>query len=89
VHLVGFIIRIPYCNFVLKLPAGWSTRFSTEQKTSLGFLKQHDMKIHTAMEVQLHPYLTSLHIQDGPGVNSAFNRFEYQEYFLGVKAAGA
>ena len=25
----------------------------------------------------------------GPGVGSAFNRNEYQEYFLGVKAAGA
>jgi len=25
----------------------------------------------------------------GPGVDSAFNRNEYREYFLGVKAAGA
>ena len=25
----------------------------------------------------------------GPGVDSACNRYEYQEYFLGVKAAGA
>ena len=25
----------------------------------------------------------------GPGVDSAFNRNEYQEYFLWVKAAGA
>ena len=25
----------------------------------------------------------------GPGVNSASNRNEYQEYFLGLKAAGA
>ena len=25
----------------------------------------------------------------GPGVDSAFNRNEYQEYFLGVKEAGA
>ena len=27
--------------------------------------------------------------QYGPGVDSACNRNEYQEYFLGVKAAGA
>jgi hypothetical protein len=27
--------------------------------------------------------------QCGPGVDSASNRNEYQEYFLGVKAAGA
>jgi len=25
----------------------------------------------------------------GPGVDSASNRIEYQDYFLGVKAAGA
>ena len=25
----------------------------------------------------------------GPGVDSASNRNEYQEYFMGVKAAGA
>jgi hypothetical protein len=25
----------------------------------------------------------------GPGVDSGFDRYEYQEYFLGVKAAGA
>jgi hypothetical protein len=25
----------------------------------------------------------------GPGVDSAFNRNEYQEYFVGIKAAGA
>jgi len=25
----------------------------------------------------------------GPGVDSAYNRNEYQEYFLGVKVAGA
>jgi len=25
----------------------------------------------------------------GPGVDAAFNRNKYQEYFLGVKAAGA
>jgi hypothetical protein len=25
----------------------------------------------------------------GPAVDSASNRYEYQEYFLGVKAAGA
>jgi len=28
-------------------------------------------------------------LNNGPGVDSASNRNEYQEYFLGVKAAGA
>ena len=33
--------------------------------------------------------LTSYRPHYGPGVDSASNRNEYQEYFLGVKAAGA
>jgi len=31
----------------------------------------------------------SFRLHYGPGVDSASNRNEYQEYFLGVKAAGA
>jgi hypothetical protein len=34
-------------------------------------------------------YLTSFRPHYGPGVDSTSNRNEYQEYFLGVKAAGA
>jgi hypothetical protein len=30
----------------------------------------------------------SLRSHCGPGVDSTFNRIEYQEYFLGVKVAG-
>jgi len=33
--------------------------------------------------------IKSFRFQYGPGVDSASNRSEYQEYFLGVKAAGA
>jgi len=33
--------------------------------------------------------IKSLRLHYGPGVDSASNRNEYQEYFLGVKAAGA
>ena len=33
--------------------------------------------------------IKSLRSHHGPGVDSASNRNEYQEYFLGVKAAGA
>jgi len=33
--------------------------------------------------------ITSFRSQYGPGVVSASNRNEYQEHFLGVKAAGA
>ena len=34
-------------------------------------------------------YIISFRSHYGPGVESAFNSNEYQEYFLGVKAAGA
>ena len=34
-------------------------------------------------------FITSFWPQYGPGVDSASNRKEYQEYFLGVKAARA
>ena len=33
--------------------------------------------------------IKSFRLQYGPGVNSASNINEYQEYFLGVKTAGA
>ena len=33
--------------------------------------------------------IKSIRSHYGPGVDSASNRNEYQEYFLGVKAAGA
>ena len=33
--------------------------------------------------------IKSFRSQFGPGVDSASNRNEYQEYFVGVKAAGA
>ena len=34
-------------------------------------------------------FIKSFRLHYGPGVDSASNRNEYQEYFLGVKAAGA
>ena len=34
-------------------------------------------------------YIKSFGSHYGPGVDSASNRNDYQEYFLGVKAAGA
>jgi hypothetical protein len=37
----------------------------------------------------LCPYKKSFRSHYGPGVDSASNRNEYQEYFLVVKAAGA
>ena len=33
--------------------------------------------------------IKSFQLHYGPGVDSASNRNEYQQYFLGVKAAGA
>jgi len=33
--------------------------------------------------------IKSFRLKNGPGVDSASSRNEYQEYFLGIKAAGA
>ena len=34
-------------------------------------------------------YIKYFRSHDGPGIDSASNRNEYQEYFMGVKAASA
>ena len=39
--------------------------------------------------VKFFMYIKSFRSHYGPGVHSASNRNEYQEHFLGVKAAGA
>jgi len=39
--------------------------------------------------VSLEFFIDIIRPHYGPGVDSASNRNEYQEYFLGVKAAGA
>ena len=38
--------------------------------------------------VSLEFFIDKIQPHYGPGVDSAANRNEYQEYFLGVKAAG-
>jgi len=43
----------------------------------------------TNREVAGSTQLVSFRLHYGPGVDSASHRNEYQEYFLGVKAAGA
>ena len=37
----------------------------------------------------LYAFLNMMRSHYGPGVDSSSNRNEYQDYFLGVKAAGA
>ena len=41
------------------------------------------------VSVEIFTDIKSFRSHYGPGVDSASNRNEYQEYFLGVKAAGA
>jgi hypothetical protein len=43
----------------------------------------------TPLGTPLSKFVIMLGMQYGSGVDSASNRNEYQEYFLGVKAAGA
>jgi len=46
-------------------------------------------KLWNLMYIYIYIYIYSFQSHYGPGVDSASNRNEYQEYFLGVKAAGA
>jgi len=39
--------------------------------------------------IEIFTYMKSFRSHYGPGVDSASNRNEYQEYFLGVKSASA
>ena len=41
------------------------------------------------VSLELFIDIRSFQLHCGPGVDSTSNRNEYQEYFLGVKAAGA
>jgi hypothetical protein len=45
--------------------------------------------LQTGRSRVLFPMVSLEFFMGGPGVDSASNRKEYQEYFLGVKAAGA
>jgi len=57
----------------------------TDIGVSLNCLKS---AVKIASDVAIFTICT-LCLHYGPGVDSASNRNEYQEYFLGVKAAGA
>ena len=46
-------------------------------------------KVAGSIPVEFFIDIKSFRSHYGPGVDSASNRNEYQEYFLGVKAAGA
>jgi len=41
------------------------------------------------LSLEFFIYIKSFRSHYGPGVDSASNRNEYQEHFLGLKAAGA
>jgi len=50
-------------------------------------LKYNIILYYNTIVLQLPTVFSTVHY--GPGIDSASNRNEYQEYFLGVKAAGA
>jgi len=61
------------------------------------WLEFHELQYYSMLVIKyillMIPIITfdikSFRSHYGPGVDSACNRNEYQEYFLGVKAAGA
>ena len=84
-HLVGFIIRIKkkLCHTTLSkgtAVAQWLRCCATNQKVAGSIPAGVSGFFIDIKSFQSHY---------GPGIESASNRNEYQEYFLGVKAAGA
>jgi len=75
VRLVGFIIRIYVC--IWPAVAQWLRRCATNRKVA-GSIPAGVSGFFTDIKSFCSHY--------GPGVDSASNRNEYQEYFLGVKA---
>ena len=56
------------------------------------WLRRCDTKVACSIAVGVSLFfidIKSFRSHYGPGFDSASNRYEYQEYFLGVKAAGA
>jgi len=56
---------------------------------NLNFLEPSGHLGHVMGLLYIYSNTDSFHSPYDPGVDSASNRNEYQEYFLGVKAAGA
>ena len=65
------------------------------QTVSLSFIRSfslYNRKVAGSISVGVNGFfidIKSFRSHYGPGVDSASNRNEYQEHFLGVKAAGA
>jgi len=68
------------CVCVGTAVAQWLRRFATYRKVTGSI---------PAGVLEFFIDIKSFRSHYGPGVDSASNRNEYQEYFLGVKAAGA
>jgi hypothetical protein len=59
---------------------------------SLGYIYIYNRKVAGSIPAGVSGFfidIKSFRSHYGPGVDSASNRNEYQEFFLGVKAAGA
>jgi len=52
-------------------------------------LEVKNVKFSNVIKVRYSPITSGITLTYGPGVDSASNSNEYQEYFLEVKAAGA
>jgi len=74
-----FIIRLYMCR-VGTAVAQWLRYCATNRKVAISIPADVSRFFNDIKSFRSHY---------GPGVESASNRNEYQEYFLGVKAAGA
>jgi hypothetical protein len=58
-------------------------------RSGWGTALQPEGRVFDSWWYRIFSLTQSFQLHYGPGFNSASNRNEYQEYFLGVKAAGA
>jgi len=79
--------RVNTYKILVKNPGGKRPlrrpRFKREYNINVGVVRSQLVSLEFFIDIK------SFRSHYGPGVDSASNRNEYQEHFLGVKAAGA
>ena len=78
-----FYIKKPYCAHTGTAVAQWLRCCATNRKVGRSLVRSQLMSLEIFIDIK------SFRSHYGPGVDSASNRNEYREYFMGVKAASA
>ena len=78
----GLSVVLCLCYFVLK-PLTWGPRWHSVLQFGRSLVRYQLVSLEFFIDIK------SFRSHYGPGVDSAYKRNEYQEHFLGVKAASA